>query len=56
MAHFLTVPINANGIITDKNIDEEIQRAANCAVRVYRRFPLFAWMVDQRDGVDGRLQ
>jgi len=28
MAHFLTVPINANGIITDKNIDEEIQRAA----------------------------
>ncbi len=28
MAHFLTVPINANGIITDKNIGEEIQRAA----------------------------
>src|SRR5260370_8411076 len=28
MAHFLTVPINENGIITDKNIDEEIQRAA----------------------------
>ncbi len=27
MAHFLTVPINENGIITDKNIDEEIQRA-----------------------------
>jgi hypothetical protein len=28
MAHFLTVPINENGIITDKNIDTEIQRAA----------------------------
>ena len=28
MAHFLTVPINENGIITDKNIDEEIRRAA----------------------------
>jgi hypothetical protein len=28
MAHFLTVPINENGIITDKNIGMEIQRAA----------------------------
>src|SRR5271170_392896 len=28
MTHFLTVPINANGIITDVHIDTEIQQAA----------------------------
>ena len=28
MAHFLTIPINANGIITDVHIDKEIQHAA----------------------------